>query len=133
MIDIVVADTNVISYIFKEDSRGALYEPRLADKDVVISFVTLAELHRWAISSNWGKTRKRKLEEYLDRFFVLHSNDALCYRWAEIIENGKRRGRSIQPGDAWIAATALLNTVPLVTHTSKDFAGIDGLTIISES
>ena len=133
MIDIIVADTNVVSYIFKEDSRGALYEPHLAGKDVVISFVTLAELHRWAISSNWGKTRKRKLEEYLNRFFVVHSNDALCHRWAELVESGKRKGRPIQPGDAWIAATALLHTVPLVTHNSKDFAGVEELTIISES
>src|SRR5437868_1397788 len=99
-------------------------------KDVVISFVTLAELHRWAISSNWGKTRKRKLEEYLDRFVVVHSDDALCRRWAEIVESGKRKGRPIQPGDAWIAATALLHTVPLVTHNSKDFAGVEELTII---
>jgi tRNA(fMet)-specific endonuclease VapC len=131
--DMIVADTNVVSYIFKEDSRSVLYTPHLAGKDVILSFVTLAELRRWSISSNWGKTRKRKLDEYLDRFFILHSNDALCHRWAEIVESGKRKGRPIQPGDAWIAATALLHSLPLVTHNGKDFAGIDGLVIISES
>ncbi|HKP11692.1 MAG TPA: type II toxin-antitoxin system VapC family toxin [Blastocatellia bacterium] len=132
MTDIVVADTNIVSYIFKEDSRSALYEPHLAGNDVAISFVTLAELHRWAISSNWGATRRRKLEGYLEGFFIIHSNDALCHHWAEIVDSGKRRGHSIQPGDAWIAATAILHKVPLVTHNGKDFAGVEGLTIISE-
>ena len=131
--DIIVVDTDVVSYIFKEDSRSALYTPHLAGKDVIISFVTLAGLRRWSISSNWGKTRKHKLNDYLHHFFILHSNDALCHRWAEIVEMGKRKGRPIQPGDAWIAATALLHSAPLVTHNSKDFAGVDGLTIISES
>ena len=131
--EMIVADTNVVSYIFKEDSRSALYAPHLAGKDVIISFVTLAELRRWSISHNWGKTRKHRLNEYLDRVFVLHSNNALCHYWAEIIESGRRKGRPIQPGDAWIAATALLHSLPLVTHNRKDFAGVDGLTIISES
>lgn len=36
-------------------------------------------------------------------------------------------------GDAWIAATALLLDVPLITHNGAHFTGIDGLTIISES
>jgi tRNA(fMet)-specific endonuclease VapC len=130
--DIVVADTNIVSYIFKEDSRGALYEPHLTGKDVVISFVTLAELHRWTISSSWGKARRRKLEEYLEGFFVAHSNPALCHLWAEIVESGKRKGCPIQPGDAWIAATARLHNVPLVTHNNKDFAGVENLMIISE-
>ncbi|MFL6215125.1 MAG: type II toxin-antitoxin system VapC family toxin [Blastocatellia bacterium] len=133
MTDIVVADTNVVSYIFKEDSRGRLYEPHLGGKDVVISFVTLAELDRWAISSSWGETRKRKLEAYLDGFFVVHSNAMLCHLWAEIVESGKQKGQPIQPGDAWIAATALLHKVPLVTHNRKDFVGVEGLTLFSEN
>lgn len=38
----------------------------------------------------------------------------------------------ISAADAWIAATALLYGVPLVTHNRKDFEGIDGLVVISE-
>jgi predicted nucleic acid-binding protein len=33
--------------------------------------------------------------------------------------------------DAWISATALEHSLPLVTHHRADFVGIPGLTIIS--
>jgi predicted nucleic acid-binding protein len=40
---------------------------------------------------------------------------------------------NIEPGDAWIAATALQFGVPLVTHNRKDYAAVKGLTLISEA
>ena len=130
--DIILVDTDVVSYIFKQDTRGILYQSHLTGKDMVISFVTLAELQRWVIANNWGNAKRRKLEEYLNNFLVLHSDDELCLRWAQIVEGGRRKGKPIQPGDAWIAATALLHNVPLVTNNARDFAGIDGLTLITE-
>jgi predicted nucleic acid-binding protein len=42
-----------------------------------------------------------------------------------------RKGRPIQVADAWIAATALLYGIPLVTHNPADFAGVDGLRLIT--
>jgi len=100
---------------------------------MVISFITLAELHRWSIASKWGSARRRKLAEYLDRFFIFHSDDELCLRWAEIIESGRRNGRPIQPADAWVAATALLHDAPLITHNGRDFANVERLVVVSES
>jgi len=131
--EIVVVDTDVVSYIFKQDTRAALYEPLLSDKDLMISFVTLAELQRWAIAHRWGHAKRHHLAEYLNNYYVFHSDADLCLLWAEIIESGNRRGRPIQPGDAWIAATALLHDTPLVTHNSKDYISVEGLTVISES
>jgi len=133
LIDLVVVDTDVMSYVFKEDTRADLYERHLAGKELIISFVTLAELHRWAIGRSWGSAKRLKLEEYLAPVLVYHSDDDLCLRWAEITENGKRRGRPLQPADAWIAATALLHDLPLITHNRWDFEGISGLSVISEA
>ena len=99
-LDVVVVDTDVMSYVFKKDSRADLYERHLAGKELIISFVTLGELHRWAIGRSWGPAKLRKLEEYLAPFLVYHSDDDLCLRWAQITENGRRRGRPVQPADA---------------------------------
>jgi predicted nucleic acid-binding protein len=41
-----------------------------------------------------------------------------------------RQRRRMQLGDAFIAATALVHGLTLVTRNSKDFAWIDGLTVI---
>ena len=45
----------------------------------------------------------------------------------------KAAGRRIESADAWIAATALLYDVPLVTHNRKDYLGVPGLKIVSRS
>jgi hypothetical protein len=54
----VVVDTDVASFIFKNHSIGALYEPDLAGCTLLISFMTLAELDRWAIQFKWGPARR---------------------------------------------------------------------------
>lgn len=131
-LDLVVVDTDVMSYVFKEDTRAALYVRYLTGKELIISFVTFGELQRWAIASNWGPTKRNKLKNYLSTVFVFHSDDRLCMKWAEITEDGRRKGRKIPPGDAWIAATALLHDVPLITHNRRDFDCVTGLTVISE-
>lgn len=133
LVEMVVVDTDVMSYVFKDDTRAALYEPHLAGKDLIISFVTFAELQRWAIASNWGASKRHKLAEYLSTVLIFHSDDDLCVQWAKITEDGRRRGRPIQPSDAWIAATALLHDVYLITHNRRDFDSVTGLKLISEA
>ncbi len=129
----VVVDTDVVSYIVKRDTRGALYQPHLANRIVTISFMTLAELDRWSLIANWGARRRRKLESHLRRYVLHHSSDALCRQWAEVVNSARCNGRPIDVADAWIAATALHLGVPLVTHNRAHYVGVDGLTIISES
>jgi predicted nucleic acid-binding protein len=41
--------------------------------------------------------------------------------------------RRIECADAWIAATALLYSVPLVTHNRNDYLGVPDLTLISHA
>ena len=49
----------------------------------------------------------------------------------EVTVTAQSRGRRIECADAWIAATALLHGVPLVTHNRGDYAGVAGLDLIS--
>ncbi|HVG19413.1 MAG TPA: type II toxin-antitoxin system VapC family toxin [Blastocatellia bacterium] len=130
---IVVVDTDVVSFIFKNDSRGIFYEPHLTRKELVISFMTLAELKFWALQRNWGSAKRQRMVEYLQRFTVFHSDDELCLKWAEVIAIARRNGKPIATADAWIAATALLHKIPLITHNRKHYAGVVGLKIISEA
>jgi len=63
----VVADTNIVSYLFKRDSRAAPYRPHLAGRLVVLSFMTLAELDYWAEVHAWGAHRRERLAAFLSR------------------------------------------------------------------
>jgi tRNA(fMet)-specific endonuclease VapC len=131
--DLVVVDTDVVSFLFKQDTRGISYEGHLAGKDMIISFMTLAKLWQWASQKNWGDTRRRKLHAHIQKFTILHSDGELCLKWAQMVESGRRKGRPIDTADAWVAATAVLHNVPLVTHNRKHYVGVAALTIISDT
>ncbi len=129
----VVVDTDVMSFLFKRDSRAEWYRPHLTGKLLVLSFMTVAELDRWALARNWGQRRRARMEEYL-RNFVVHPFDrALCLKWAEVSDRARRNGRRIECADAWIAAPAVMQNIPLATHNASDYAGVYGLAIISEA
>jgi len=93
--------------------------------------MTIAELDRWAISSDWGSARREWLRLYLERFVVIPYTRELCLAWAEVTTRAEANGRRIECADAWIAATAMLYNIPLVTHNGSDFAGVPGLHVIS--
>jgi predicted nucleic acid-binding protein len=129
----VVVDTDVTSFLFKNHPIAALYEPDLAGRTLLLSFMSLAELDRWTIQSNWGEARRGWLRSYLDRLAILPYNRALRTKWAEVTVAAQARGCRVECADAWIAATALLYGVPLVTHNSGDYLGVPGLQVISHA
>ena len=133
MITHIVVDTDVVSFLFKQDTRAALYRPHLDDKLAVISFMTLAELDRWVLEHHWGEKRQRQLQGFLQDFVSAYCDRDLCRKWAEAITGARRRGCPIETADAWIAATALLYNIPLVTHNRNHYVGVDGLSVISEA
>jgi tRNA(fMet)-specific endonuclease VapC len=51
-----VIDTNVLSFLFRQDSRAEAYLPYLGNKAIAISFQTLAELELWALVGHWGSS-----------------------------------------------------------------------------
>jgi predicted nucleic acid-binding protein len=133
---VVIVDTDVASFIFKGDTRGALYDPHIDEDDTLpaISFMTRAELEQWAVLHNWGQTKRDQLRAFIeDGFVTVDSNEALCRMWAEIRGQAQRAGRHIETADAWIAATALLYNAGLVTHNAGDFDFLSGIQIITEA
>jgi tRNA(fMet)-specific endonuclease VapC len=127
----IVVDTDVVSFLFKNHPIGLRYDPELAGRVALISFMTVAELERWAIQHHWGEHRLRWLHLYLGRFTVVPSSPDLCRKWAEAMAAAQAAGRRIECADAWIAATASLYDLPLVTHNRSDYLGVPGLTLIS--
>ena len=129
----LVIDTTIFSYIFKGDTRADLYAPHLSNHLLILSFMTVAELDLWALAHIWGVPRRQKLEAYLRRYLVQYANRELGQSWARAMASATRNGRPISAADAWVAAVALHFGVPLVTHNAADFAGVDNLTLLTES
>jgi tRNA(fMet)-specific endonuclease VapC len=128
----VIVDTNVVSCLFKGDTRVQPYLRHLANHLPVLSFMTVAELDAWTELRNWGAARRERLEQFLLNYVVHYPDRRLCRLWATVTADSQRAGRRILPADAWIAATALLYSVPLLTHNASDYVGVSGLIVISE-
>ena len=126
-----VVDTDVVSMLFKGDTRALAYRPHITGRLLGIFFMTLAELERWSLERDWGQRRKQELAEHLTRYVVLPVSRELCGKWAEVSFAAKRKGRPIQTADAWIAASALYYDVPLITNNRDDYAAVDGLVLLS--
>lgn len=128
----LVVDTDVASFVFKWHPEFA---PRYVDMmrgfELIVSFMTLAEMRQGALDANWGPRKCDVLETYLADFSVLYSNSLLCTTWAAIRNESIRKGRQMSSADAWIAATALAMSAPLVTNNPKDYRHLDKLQLIS--
>jgi predicted nucleic acid-binding protein len=128
---IVLLDTNVVSYLFKGDTRARIYAPLLEGQRLAISFMSVAELFEWAATRKWGQTRLMRLEQTLGTYVIVPVDVELCRHWGRLRAQQQAAGRTIAPQDAWIAATALRHQLPLITHNPGDFQHIAGLDVRS--
>jgi predicted nucleic acid-binding protein len=128
----VVVDTDVVSFLFRRDTRADLYRPHLAGRVLAISFMTLADLDQWVLEHQWGVERRERLAEHLTDYMVHPYDRDLCRWWATVRVACRRIGRPIDVADAWIAATALSSGLPLLTHNPAHLASVPGLMVVSE-
>ena len=126
----VVVDTDVVSLVFKADSRAEKYVSALSVPDLLVSFMTEAELERWILQARWGSERIIRFRTYMKRFVSVPSSRDLIVRWAEVMVVARSLGRRIEVADAWVAATALLYDAPLLTNNPGDYVGVAGIKLL---
>lgn len=131
--DPVVLDTDVFSFLTKDDSRAAFYKPHLDAKQLCICFQTVAELRLWSMMRNWGSVQREAINVRLAQCVVLPYDEATAQQWANITAHRRKLGRPIECGDAWIAASAIRHSATLLTHNAKDYENIPDLHIISHA
>lgn len=49
MSEALLLDTNIVSFLLKKDTRADNLKPLLRGKILYLSFVSVAELYRWAL------------------------------------------------------------------------------------
>ena len=115
-----VLDTNIVSFTLREAPEALLYKEHLNQSRVILCFQTVAELRYGAVWSMWGNKKRLELENFFKRQTIVSYSSDLADCWALVMNEARLAGRRLESGDAWIAATALLLNIPLLTH-DKDF------------
>jgi predicted nucleic acid-binding protein len=129
--NVLILDTNVVSILFNRNHQ--LRQTCLnvvAQHQLVISFMTRAELLLWPVANNWGTSRREALRQHLALYLTLYADEHTCAIWAEIVDQCRRAGQRIQTADAWIASAARQWNCPLVTTDFKDYQAIEGLDVV---
>jgi tRNA(fMet)-specific endonuclease VapC len=129
----VILDTNIVSYLMKNDPIAHAYAPHIQGRLLAISFITVGEMYFGAEKARWGKEKRQILETTLRNFVVIPYDHEIARRYGEIVAARQKNGDQICIHDAWIAACAIRHGVPLVTHNAKHFQNIPSLQIITET
>lgn len=125
-------DTNVVSeWVKPRPHPGVVAWLAEVDEDFVfLSAVTLAELH-YGIERLATGNRRRRLDAWLRHDLVprfegrlLPVDTAIAAAWGRVVSRRDALGRPIGVMDAFIAATASVHGLALVTRNASDFDGI---------
>ena len=126
-----LADTDVVSIVFRgTDPRKAQCGELLADRQVAITFMTLAELLVWPRVNQWGPQRRSALEGRVKGYTILLPDEDTCRIWAEVRAECQAAGSPIAATDAWMAAIALQWDLELVTGNFRDYTAVSGLKLV---
>ena len=128
-VSMVVADSNIVSYIARRSPIAEYYLPHLEHRRVVISFETCEEALFGAYLAVWGERSVNALKRQMGQFQVHWSDPAMVDLCARLRAERRAAGREIELADAWIAATALFLDCPLASHNG-DFDGNPRLQLI---
>jgi predicted nucleic acid-binding protein len=133
----VVVDTNVFGAELtrRGEAVDAAYQRHVGGRDLVISFITAAELRYGARLAGWGAQRLARLETRLAVAEIVWAGDGLVDEYVslrhECAVSGHPLGQKHHEADRWIAATARWLGVALVAHDTV-FRDTPGLRVITE-
>jgi predicted nucleic acid-binding protein len=126
----VLVDTSAYINLTRGRARSQHLIPHVDGKRLVMSFVTVAELRRGAYARGYNAESWRQLDADVSAVIVVPPDDDLSHEWARLTHEARQLGHALgqkaQAHDAWIAATARLHGLAVLTEDGgfDDFPGL---------
>ncbi len=123
-------DTNICIYAMK-----GMYPPirqrllSIRPENIFVSSVTVGELEYGAAKSRWGDRTREIMRSFLANFEILpfDGDDAVHFgRFRALLATA---GTPVGAYDVMIAAQGVARNLIVVTHNTKEFSRIPGLTV----
>ncbi|MBI3978099.1 MAG: type II toxin-antitoxin system VapC family toxin [Chloroflexi bacterium] len=121
-------DTNIVVAYLNGDVGVA---QQISDHlpEVAISSLVLAELLYGALASARASENTARVMQFLRIIGVANFDENAAHAYSRLRLTLRRKGRPTGEIDALIAAAALANNAVLVTHNTRHFDQIEGLTL----
>ncbi|MCW9716655.1 type II toxin-antitoxin system VapC family toxin [Avibacterium sp. 21-594] len=126
---IYMLDTNILIYLMKNKPLAVAERvgQLLPSDQLVMSFITYAELLKGANGSLNPQKALEKISQITQRISVLYPTERICEYYGKLSHRLKKQGTPIGNNDLWIACHALAVNAVLVTHNVKEFQRIEEL------
>ncbi len=126
----ILLDTNVVSETMRSEPDSNVLRFLSSDQQFWLSTIVLHELQYGVMLLPLGQ-RRDQIATAMRSLATLHGDRILPVDREEATAAGELRararqsGRSLDLGDALIAATATINGLALATRNTRDFVGLD--------
>jgi tRNA(fMet)-specific endonuclease VapC len=125
-----VLDSNCLIYYFKRQGRVAENLLRVPPQEISIPAVALYELETGIAKSRFPERNRAQLDEVVSWITTLPFGLPEARASARIRVSLEAKGRPIGPIDILIAGTAISHGATLVTHNTREFERVEGLSLV---
>jgi tRNA(fMet)-specific endonuclease VapC len=123
----MVIDTSIIiDHLRAKDKLTSKLYLLSDEPELYISAVSMYELYMGATS----KEKEKDIQMATESLTVLPFTDAVALQASQIYHQLKKKNELIEFRDIFIAATCLVNELPIATLNKKHFKRVDGLKIL---
>lgn len=119
---LVLCDTDIIIEFYKEHPGIVTHLRSIGQENIAISIVTSGELLFGALN----KRELHQIKDDIEHLTVIHLNDSIGKCFEQLMISYTLSHRLSVP-DGLIAATAIVENIPLYTLNQKDFKYIAGV------
>jgi tRNA(fMet)-specific endonuclease VapC len=122
-------DTNICSAHLKDD-RLLFHRFVQHAGNLYVSHVILAELYSWAYGAPNPTKRLNRIGRLLPDLQISEFDERTAEEFGRFSATLRRKGVTVGGFDLLIAATAKVEGHTLVTHNTRDFQAIPGLSVV---
>ena len=125
----LLADTTFLIDLWREQRRpgsATRFARKHPDRTLGVCWVTAGEFLSGAVDAGHDPDIIRA---FLSRYPILQSGMAIAERYAALHSILRRSGRLIGPNDLWIAATAAVHELPILTRNITEYGRVPELRI----
>ena len=123
----IMIDTSVLIEYFRKSDKN---KTRLVQLSLDFDHIYISSITEFEIFNGATPNQIQFWNELISKLTVLHFDSQAARIAAKIVSNLKKKRKSIDKPDLFIASTALANKLTLATLNKKDFDVIDSLSVI---
>lgn len=127
----LLLDTDTAIEVLRGNPKAtAAYSALPMEASAAVSSITAAELYYGAARSSNPPLQTGEVSHFLQGLEVIPVDEAVAARFGTLKAGLRATGQVVADFDLLIAATALVHGRDLVTHNTRHFARIIGLTLL---